>query len=99
MARKAKIIELPSPKRRTPKQLARAYMMGELSPDEYPVRGGLRERFLAADQQKGMAQDAALKAIEKLAELESEQDPNQVIDIKLVAIENRGGTIVEAGTA
>lgn len=91
------IVELPTKPRRSPRQIARAYMMGELDIEDYPKQGGLLKRLLAADMQTGMAQDAALKAIEALADLGHEHDTVQVIDLKLVEIENREGRIVEVG--
>lgn len=92
------IVELP--KRRSPKQLARAYMVGELASAEYPVRGGLRNAMVIADgAESEIARMQALAFIEKLADLQHEQDATTVIDLKLVAIENRDGKIVEADSA
>lgn len=92
------IIELP--KRRSPKQLARAYMMGELHENDYPIRGGLRNAMLLADgAESEIARMQAVQFIEELADLSHEQDANQVIDLKLVAIENRDGKIVEVESA
>jgi len=89
---------IPLPKRRSPKQLARAYMMGELESNDYPARGGLRNAMLIADSADSeIARMQALAFIERLADLAHEQDTAEIHDIKLVAIENQGGRIVEAG--
>lgn len=88
------IVKLP--KRRSPKQLARAYMVGDLPAEDYPARGGLRNAMVIADSAESeIARMQALAFIEKLADLQHEQDATQVIDIKLVEIYNNEGRIEE----
>lgn len=83
------IVELP--KRRSPKQLARAYMMGELSSDEYPKQGGLRNAMILADNADSeIARMQALAFIEKLADLAHEVESIGTIQVKLIDIKNDG---------
>jgi hypothetical protein len=83
------IIELP--KKKSPKQLARAYMMGELSPNEYPPRGGLLNAMLLADgAESEIARMQALTFIEKLADLGRDVDTQSTMQIKLIGIKNDG---------
>jgi len=90
----AEIHELP--KRRTPKQLARAYMMGELDPADYPTQGGLRNWMLLADHAESeIARDAALRALEKLANLGHDFDGDMTVECKLIAIKNDGKGNIE----
>ena len=85
----ADIVELP--KRKSPKQIARAYMMGDLCPSEYPSRGGLRNAMQIADSaQSEIARMQALAFIEKLADLQHDVDEQKTMQIKLISIKNDG---------
>lgn len=85
----AKIDHLPQ--RKSPKQLARAYMMGELDAKDYPARGGLRNAILLADgAESEIARMQALTFIEKLADLQHDVDPQKLMQIKLISIKNDG---------
>lgn len=85
------------PERETPKTIARKYMLGLLEPDSYADKvGGLYQLMRMADNQKSLvAAEKALKQLRDLSGIDSEQDVQQVHDIKLVEIENRDGKIVE----
>lgn len=83
------IVELP--KRRSPKQLARAYMMGELDALDYPKQGGLRNAMILADNADSeIARMQALAFIEKLADLAHETESIGTIQVKLIDFKNDG---------
>lgn len=79
------------PKKRSAKQLARAYMLGELSPHEYSEGGGvLRLMRIADNSRSDIASVQALDKLSRLADLEHENDGNTVMQVKLIAIKNDG---------
>jgi len=66
-------------------------MMGDLAPEDYPPRGGLRNAMLIADgADSEIARMQALAFIEKLADLQHDTDPAQTMQIKLIRIKNDG---------
>ena len=83
------IVELP--KKRTPKQWARAYMMGELEPIDYEEGGGLfRLMRISDDSRSDIASVQALEKLSRLADLERDVDDKRTIQIKLISIKNDG---------
>ncbi len=97
MAKKrAKIIKMTQPAAavpppRTAKQYAHAYMMGQLEPKDYPMRGGLRGWMMMADEPGlSIAKDNAITKLSKLADLDHEVNDVGIMEIKLIGIKNDG---------
>lgn len=83
------IVDLP--KRKTAKQLARSYMMGELAPMDYEDGGGVFRLMRIADESRSdIASVQALDKLSRLADLERDTAENVVIPIRLIDIKNDG---------